>query len=269
MDPRKPGQFKYGNYYFDYEPFYIGKGKNARLLDHIKYINKNKMLYNKIKKIKTETDKDPIIKILIENLGEEEAFLNESLIITSIGRKNLKSGPLCNLTNGGEGPSGRHPTNETRIKLSIATSGENNPMFGRHHTEDSKKLIGEKNSKCIRTEEFKKHTSEHNKGSGNPTYGKIYSNDERKNISDGLRNFWDNASDEYRDNFRKMRRENSKKGEKNPMYGKERLYMKGELNPSKRPESRKKISEKLKESWKKRKELKQKEIEKEAKNKSV
>ena len=26
IDPRKPGKFKYGEYEFDYEPFYIGKG---------------------------------------------------------------------------------------------------------------------------------------------------------------------------------------------------------------------------------------------------
>ena len=30
LDPRKPGSFKFGEYEFDYEPFYVGKGKKNR-----------------------------------------------------------------------------------------------------------------------------------------------------------------------------------------------------------------------------------------------
>lgn len=42
-----------------------------------------------------------------------------------------------NLTEGGEGTAGCYPSDETRAKLSIATSGENNPFFGKRHTAES------------------------------------------------------------------------------------------------------------------------------------
>jgi hypothetical protein len=35
LDPRKPGKFHYGEYCFDYEPFYVGKGKDNRMFTKI------------------------------------------------------------------------------------------------------------------------------------------------------------------------------------------------------------------------------------------
>ena len=40
FDNRKPGKFKYGDYQFDYEPIYIGKGTNDRFKKHL-YTYKN------------------------------------------------------------------------------------------------------------------------------------------------------------------------------------------------------------------------------------
>lgn len=74
--------------------------------------------------------------------------------------------PLCNKNKGGAGPpTGRHlteetkkkisranssPSEETRAKLSKAMTGKNNPMYGKHHTEEwkheqSKRSSGENN----------------------------------------------------------------------------------------------------------------------------
>lgn len=36
LDPRKPGKYKYGEYEFDYEPFYVGKGTGRRIRNHFK-----------------------------------------------------------------------------------------------------------------------------------------------------------------------------------------------------------------------------------------
>lgn len=40
LDPRKQGNYKYENYFFDYEPFYVGKGCKNRLYAHLKEAEK-------------------------------------------------------------------------------------------------------------------------------------------------------------------------------------------------------------------------------------
>ena len=35
LDPTKPGKYYYQGYYFDYEPFYVGKGYGNRFYEHI------------------------------------------------------------------------------------------------------------------------------------------------------------------------------------------------------------------------------------------
>ena len=59
LDPRKPGKYEYGDYAFEYEPFYVGKGSNGQWLSHLKIAkNKNGLCrientfkHNKIKNI--------------------------------------------------------------------------------------------------------------------------------------------------------------------------------------------------------------------------
>jgi len=55
LDPRKPGKYKYGEYEFDYEPFYVGKGKGFRFKRHLTEYqlihDKNNLKVNKIRKI--------------------------------------------------------------------------------------------------------------------------------------------------------------------------------------------------------------------------
>lgn len=150
LDPRKPGNYVYKDLKLDYEPFYVGKGKRDR---HLSHLNENNLKPNnpknkKIKKI-IEFKLKPIIIKFLTNISEEEAISNEIKLISLIGRKDLKNGPLTNLTNGGDGLSGH--------------------IFSETHRE---KLTNRKLGKKL-TESHKQNISNSIKGEKNPLYGKI------------------------------------------------------------------------------------------------
>lgn len=135
-------------------------------------VGKQNSRSNKIRKIKKEIDKDPIFKIYSENLLEEEAFKLESKLIKDLGRKDLGDGPLTNLTDGGEGSTGWNPPDSWRknrsefmkknnpmfdpivrakfigenhpmkkLENKIKFQGENHPLYGKTHSEESKKKM--------------------------------------------------------------------------------------------------------------------------------
>lgn len=101
------------------EPIYIGKGKGKRCYDHLKS-KKNAPLPNRIRKIK-EWGVEPIIEFICKDVDEELALLVEEEAISLYGRKDLGTGPLLNLTDGGDGVS--NVSEKTRKKLSDAGKG--------------------------------------------------------------------------------------------------------------------------------------------------
>ena len=198
FDNRKPGKFKYGDYQFDYEPIYIGKGTNDRVKKHLyTYKNSKTHFHNKLNLILKEGYK-PLYKILIDNLLEKDAHNEEIRLIKIIGRE-INGGPLNNLTDGGEGQTGFRHSEESKIKTS--NSLKNNTLFQEYmKSEEYRKKISnglmghEGYGKGIpRTEEVKnkiretlkgrpgrKHNiesiekmSNNNKGKGNPN-SKVY-----------------------------------------------------------------------------------------------
>lgn len=86
----------------DGTPYYIGKGKNGRA-------------YCRHRHISAPNDKNKIV-ILEKNLTEIGALALERRMIKWWGRKDLGTGILLNMTDGGEGAS--NPSKETRKKIS-------------------------------------------------------------------------------------------------------------------------------------------------------
>ncbi len=144
-------------------PYYIGKGKGDRA--YAKHRRKRNL---------SVPPKERIL-ILKQNLTEEEAFKHEIYMISVFGRKDLGTGILRNLTNGGDGASGVIPWNTGKKlsknhceKLSAAGSG-------RKKSEDHKRKIGEANKgKSV------------NKGLFSKVWEIIYENENVEIVYEGL-----------------------------------------------------------------------------------
>lgn len=112
LDLEKSGVYEFGDLRLLQEPFYIGKGLGNRYVKHqtdcfciSRKSMYNTLFYNKLRKIlKTGAEYDVII--YKKNLTEDEALNLEISLISKIGRRIDKTGPLCNSTMGGEGVSG-------------------------------------------------------------------------------------------------------------------------------------------------------------------
>ena len=93
----------------DETPYYIGKGKGKLMKE----------------KHTVAIPKDPNqILILKKNLTEEEAFKHECYLIHILGRKDVGTGILRNMTDGGDGCSGRICSEETKKKSSKSNRGQ-------------------------------------------------------------------------------------------------------------------------------------------------
>ena len=154
----------------DGTPYYIGKGKKRRI-------------YRKDRRIKPPKNKNRII-FLKKNLTEEEAFKHEIYMISIFGRKDLGTGILYNMTNGGEGTSGspRVISDEHKEKLRKIAKGrkvgeETRKKLREIHknrkfSEESRKKMSDSKIGVKKSEEHKNNISKSQKNRNNELYRK-------------------------------------------------------------------------------------------------
>ena len=187
LNPLKKGDFKYGKFEFEYEPFYIGMGKKDRIDRHISYAISKMKVFNPLKnniilKI-LKNGIEPIRYKLYENLSIETAKRIEKILIRLIGRRDIGFGTLANHTNGGDETPfyGKRHIEESieKMRMTIGKSrkGKLNANFGNYWSDEQKNkaskkakelgfLVGEKNP--MLNEECRKKVSESKMGLKNP-----------------------------------------------------------------------------------------------------
>ena len=141
-------------------PFYVGKGFGKRA-----YRTSYRSKYWR------NVAKDGYdVRIEITDLSEDEAFQLEREIIKTYGRRDLGTGCLVNLTDGGEGPSGYIKSDDHKRKISEAAKGKT-------RSEKTKQKISDAKKGKTQSEEHKRKLSQSKKG-------KTLSDDHKRKISD-------------------------------------------------------------------------------------
>lgn len=146
----------------DGTPFYVGKGSNNRA-----YVFDRRSEWHK-SIVAKEGGPNNIIVELYPATDEQNAFYLEKLFIKGLSL----FFKLCNLTIGGDGPSGVVRSKELRAKISASLSGNKHPNFGKHLSEITRSKISKANKGTKLTEETKRNLSIVNTGPGNPNFGK-------------------------------------------------------------------------------------------------
>lgn len=97
-------------------PIYVGKGKGQRAWYHLKRKDKHPFTHklNKMRRL----GYNPQPEMICISMSEELALHLEETVIKTLGRVDLGTGTLLNLTDGGEGIQGWKASEETRKKQS-------------------------------------------------------------------------------------------------------------------------------------------------------
>lgn len=203
----------------DMQPFYIGKGKGNRCLDHLKETSTNTSNVHKFNKIQSilNADGEVIIVKIFNNLDNDTAYQIEELLIRMYGRKN-DGGILTNICISNIPPDitglkrseeviqrmsnaqkGRIISEEHRKNMSIAQQKRTDykPLSDTH-----KEKLRIANTGRLRSDETKQKIRESHIGKTkemNGFYGKTHSIESLKKISEKLKGV--KRTDEFKENL--------------------------------------------------------------------
>jgi hypothetical protein len=153
--------------------FYVGIGKTKKRA--FSKSTRNALWSNIVSK------HEYIVEVLYEDISWEEACIHEKRLIKEFGRRDIGTGCLANMTDGGDGAAnlsaesrkkisvtstGRVKSLECRSKLSAKTCGENSIMYGKKgplHPKFGKKYIfsDEHKQKLSDVRRGRKYTEKH------------------------------------------------------------------------------------------------------------
>lgn len=196
LNPLKKGNYNYSGYNFEFEPFYVGLGKNRRYKDHLsKSSRKKKHTKNDIINEIISYDLLPIIIKIKEGMSPDEAFSLEIKMISIIGRIDLEKGPLSNRTNGGDSSGFTH-TEKTKRIASERMMGDKNHFYGKKRKEHSHRMkknnpmklkeVKEKHWNSCHSKEFIENAKKRSIGENNPFFGKNHTKETKLKLSKGV-----------------------------------------------------------------------------------
>ncbi|ABT16775.1 hypothetical protein ATCV1_Z641L [Acanthocystis turfacea chlorella virus 1] len=130
-------------------------------------------IYRAIQKHKWENMTKEWFEVPDEDLNFYEEMLVALLGTLSPGGYNLKEG----------GGSGGRMCEESREKMSIATSGDKNPFYRKSHTDEAREKISNAKKGKTLSDDHKQKMSDSRKGANNYNYGKTLSDFQKQQIS--------------------------------------------------------------------------------------
>lgn len=141
-----------------------------------------------------------ILQRAVEKYGKQN-FVKQILYISSNNEENnlkekeyikkynaTQSKQFYNIAQGGDGGNliaGYTPEQRLALsqKLSKINSGQSNPMYGRHHTEETKEKIRQIDKSYTQTEQYRKNMSQLKSGEKNGMFGKHHTEESKLKMS--------------------------------------------------------------------------------------